>query len=112
CYVLSAPTMLESLRRVATAASLLGHWVILHGVDELERNAMEVCQKLLSRLFQRLASSLEFFRDRLESPPPLSATSGFLFNSSASQASRPVSKSSNRSVTPVQGAKRMGALRV
>jgi len=100
CYILSDTSSFESLRRVGTAAALLGHWVILHGVDQLERNAMEVCQKFLSRLFQRLAASLEIFRDRLESPQPISARSGFLPQTDASLPSRPASKASNRSTTP------------
>ncbi|OLP82181.1 hypothetical protein AK812_SmicGene37186 [Symbiodinium microadriaticum] len=105
CYILSDTSSFESLRRVGAAAALLGHWVILHGVDQLERNSMEVCQKFLSRLFQRLAASLEVFRDRLH-PQPQTDASKLGSDKAADRCleawlpSRPASKASNRSTTP------------
>ena len=41
CYVLSAPSSFESLRRVGTAAALLGHWV---AYPREECDGLQICR--------------------------------------------------------------------
>lgn len=54
--------------RFCAGAGLLGHWVILHGMDDLEPQPREAYLKFLSKFFQQLSQSLEVFRERMEDP--------------------------------------------
>lgn len=58
--------------RFCTGAGLLGHWVILHGIDDLEPQPREAYLKFLSKFFLQLSQSLEVFRDKRMEDPLLS----------------------------------------
>ncbi|CAJ1363415.1 unnamed protein product [Effrenium voratum] len=72
CYVLSEPESLRGFRRLALGAGLLGHWVILQGMDDLEPSCSEACMNYLAKYMQQLSLSLEAFRDKRE--PEISAS--------------------------------------
>ncbi|CAK9046440.1 unnamed protein product [Durusdinium trenchii] len=73
CFILE-----PSHVRFCTGAGLLGHWVILHGIQELEQTSREACLKFLSKFFQQLSQSLEFFRDKMIDDPRLTDLSSNL----------------------------------